>query len=83
VLTGVTTPSKHDLKHPKNTTRGGRRAGQRWSSRDGTGRVRNRRIGGNIHSDGRSCRVMRLAVGDLMVLQELSAGHPLNQHHNL
>jgi hypothetical protein len=46
------------------------------------GRARSHKRGGNIHSDGRSYRVLRLEVGDLMVLQELSIDHPLNQHHN-
>jgi hypothetical protein len=31
-LMGVTTPSKHALKHPEDTTRGGRRATQRRGS---------------------------------------------------
>jgi hypothetical protein len=47
------------------------------------GRVRGRIRGGNIHRDGRSYQVSRLEVSDLMVLQELSASHLLNQHHNL
>jgi hypothetical protein len=47
------------------------------------GRARSHRRGGNIHGDGRSYRVLRLEVGDLTVLQDLSADHPRNQHHNL
>jgi hypothetical protein len=47
------------------------------------GRAMSHRRGGNIHGDRRSCRVLRLEVSDLVVLQELSTGHPLNQHHNL
>jgi hypothetical protein len=41
------------------------------------------RGGGNIHSDGGSCRVLSLEVVDLIVLQELLSGDPLNQDHNL
>jgi hypothetical protein len=45
--------------------------------------VRSHRGGGNIHYDGRSCRVLRLEIGDLMVLQELLSGDPLNHHYDL
>jgi hypothetical protein len=47
------------------------------------GGARSHRGGDSIHGDGRSCRVLRLEVGDLMVLQELLSGHPLDHHHNL
>jgi hypothetical protein len=42
-----------------------------------------RRSGRNIHSDGWGCRVLRLEVGYLMVLQEFPSCHPLDHHHNL
>jgi hypothetical protein len=45
--------------------------------------VRSHRRGGNVHSDGRSCRVLGLEVGDLMVLREPPSGDPLDHHHNL
>jgi hypothetical protein len=46
------------------------------------GGARSSRGGGNIHSDGGSCWILRLEVGDIMVLPELATCHPLNQHHN-
>jgi hypothetical protein len=47
------------------------------------GGARSHRSRRNIHSDGRSYQVLRLKVGDLMVLQELPFGHLLDHHHNL
>jgi hypothetical protein len=55
-LTDVTTPNKHTLEHPQDTTKGGRGATRRrrsWARTDGVRSHRSRR---NIHGDGRSCR---------------------------
>jgi hypothetical protein len=44
------------------------------------GSARSRRSRWIIHGDGRRCRVLRLEVGDLIVLQELLSSHPLDHH---
>jgi hypothetical protein len=77
------TPSKHALEHPQVTAGGGGSGSRRRRSCARAGGVRSHRSGRNIHSDCRSCGVLRLDVGYLMVLQEFPFYHPLDHHDNL